>query len=252
MQWRWVASVGSSFSLALLLVVPAIEQRLWFWLLGYPARFVNTMFHELGHAVVAWILGYPAIPSILTVFGSEKAAGVSLTFDHRWPVQIFVWGLMVYGCWWLHRERQQHLAWIAAGVTIIFIALGFWPYNKLLIAYMGHGSSIFVGGVFLYRGLLYLESRNEIERWLHLFFGWSLLLKNFVFAWQLAYDPFMRSEYTNFNVGGNSSDFSRMQEIWPILSVPQIAKWTLVYILVVILITGCLAYIRRHDYEDYS
>ena len=251
MHWRWAGLVVSSFAFAAFLAYPSIAQQFPFWYLGYPGRFVDTMFHELGHAITAWTLGYPAIPSVLTIFGSEKAAGVSLTFEHRWPVQFLVWGLMAYGCWWLRRDNQQLMSWIAVGATILLMALGFWPHNKALIAYMGHGGSILVGGVFLYRGLLYLESRNKYEQWLHLFFGWSMLLGNFFFAWRLVFDPFVRNEYASFNLAGNSADFNAMQEIWPPLDMQHIAVGTLFYIVFVVVAVGWLAYIRRYDYDEY-
>lgn len=249
MTWRSAALIASATLLVALSVVPLTQQLFPISIIARGLFVADTLFHELGHSVVAWALGQAAIPAIFTVFGSDQAGGMSLMWNHSWAVQIAAWATMIYGCWWLWQEERALHAVITAVASLLLFGLSFWSHYPLIIQYMGHGGSILVGGFFFYRGLLDLDARHAFERWLNLFLGLGLLGRNFAFAWQLGFDSAMREDYGSTTpFGAIHHDFMAMQEEWFRLSVQGIAQTTCALIVGVLALTVALAYWRRNDY----
>ena len=250
MKWRSAGLVLSAMALAIVIVLPVTQGVFPFWVISKACHLADTMFHEVGHSLFAWAFGYPSIPSIFTLFGSDQAGGLALTFDHSWAVQCMVWAAMAYGIWWLWREERTSWAIIAASLCVVLVPLAFWRHHTLVGLYMGHGSAILMGCFFLYRGLLDLSARHAVERWLNLFLGFYMLVRNGGFAWLLAFDAYAREEYSSLKIfGAAHHDFMAMQEEWYRLSVQGIAQATVAFVMVSAVITCVLAYIRRHDYE---
>jgi hypothetical protein len=249
---RSAALVLSAAAFVIVLGMPDIGQRFPFWVINTAGYFADTIFHEMGHAVFAWAFGYPSIPAVFTLFGTDQAAGVALTFDHSWFVQVMVWISMGYGVWWLWREGFKEWARIAAAICAALFILSFWQHHVLVGLYMGHGSAILMGCFFLYRGLLDLAARSAYERWLNLFLGFFMLYRNAGFAWLLAFDQDARAEYSELKIfGASHHDFMAMHEELFALSVQDVAQATVIFIAVAALSTFALAYIRRYDYGDF-
>ncbi len=250
MNWRSMLLVLSALAAAMLVTLPLIKPNFLVGVIYLAAHLADTMFHECGHAIFAWTMGHPAIPSILTLVGSGQASGVALMFDHSWIAQICAWAAMAYGCWRLWQGESRLLAMLAAAVSLALFALSFWYHNPVIWLYMGHGSSLLMGGFFLYRGLLDLSARSAFERWLNLFLGLFLLLDNGRFAWRLAFDDDARDDYSSITLfGASHHDFMAMSDEWFRLSVKGIAQFTVGYAIAMVLVTLALAYLRRNDYE---
>ncbi len=247
----WVSAVLAVTALlfAIALEIAAPHPMLLIWVISVPAYIADTMFHEVGHAIFAWSFGQPAIPSILTLYGSDQASGLTLQFGHSWIIQLLAWCVMAWGCYWLWRKDMRLWAGMAGLFSLFMVVAAFWPHNKVIVAYMGHGSSIAMGGFFLYRGLLNLKARHLIGRWLNLFFGLYFLVHNGAFAWRIGFDAMSRSDYVGRSPFGGHHDFQTMVDLWGRLSVVGIAQATVVYVLLVLLMTVVLAWYRRNDYE---
>lgn len=236
-------------SLALLCVLPVTQSILPFSLITRGAQLAEVMFHEMGHAIFGWAFGVPAIPSILTLFGSDQAGGFTLTFERVWLLQCVAWGVMAYGCYWLWQANDLYLFWPAAVISALMVPLAFWPHYTLIPMYMGHGGAMLAGGFFLYRGFLGLDARHMFEQGLNLFLGAFLLLHNAFFAWSLAFDAAAQADYTSQLIGGAvHHDFMAMHEEWFRLSVSGIAQATVGSAVLIALAAILLAYIRRNDY----
>ncbi len=220
-------------------LVPSLHR---YFLLYLPYRalfFGDTLFHEMGHAVFGWLFGYPSIPSILTVFGTDKASGVTLNLGlgHFWCVHALVYGCLATLCYKIH-DQLPHLFWPATFLTVLLAIASLTPYTHLIITYMGHGSAMLCGGFLLWRGLLYVDARNNITRWLNTVFGLFIVLNNMLLCWNLVFDPIEREKYSSLAVGSMSNDFEAMTHLVPTWTVSGIAIFTLG--LGGLILTGCL------------
>lgn len=232
----------SALALAVLCVLPETRQITPIWIIAAGLNVGDTLFHELGHAGFAWLLGRPAIPMIFTLFGADQAAGLSISFGRSWYVQIAAFAILAYACVWI-RDNYSFLFIPAVIFSLAIVGLAFSDekYHQVLIAYMGHGTSMLVGGFMLFRAWVYLDSRNQYERWLNALFGFFITFYNIHFAYMLAYDPFFRevySEHVDFGISHN--DFWAIAQLMHGWTVHKIALFTIGYGVAVILI-ACIA-----------
>src|SRR5277367_2959407 len=91
----------SAFIVALLALLPATRDMFPFWVIAAGLHICDTLFHELGHTLFAWLFGRPAVPMIFTLFGADQAGGMTIYREHSWFVQIGAFLALAYGCWWL-------------------------------------------------------------------------------------------------------------------------------------------------------
>ncbi len=131
---------------------------------------IAIMVHEIGHTVVLWLFGYPAIPA----FDFANGGGVTMSDLERSPSAVWAWaiGLIALG-WW---KRENTKALIALGALALIY---FWMYNSvretLAITLGGHAGEIAFGALFLYRGLTGWGCKIEVERPLYAFLGFMIL-----------------------------------------------------------------------------
>ncbi len=219
---------------ALLAVLPVIAHAsLEVGILSVLARGMHVgdmLFHEMGHAIFSWLFGIPAVPMILTLFGADQAGGYTLMLsDRHWVMQGVALLVLLYGCIRLKQEESSFFLPMLI-LTGLIVALCLTPYYNLLIFFMGHGSSILMGGFFLYRGILDLDARHAFERWLNAFFGFYLILANGYFAFGLAFDAAKRAAYSQASLfGAGHHDFVEMVQAGLGWSVTGIALFTLAY-----------------------
>jgi hypothetical protein len=186
--------MSSALIVALLAISPTTSVVFPFYIAAAGLHMADTMAHEMGHTFFYWLFGQPAIPMIFTMFGADQAGGMSLTIGHSWFVQILVFLGLGYFCYRL-RENGSFF-WIpAVCFSLLILLLSFTSYPELIIAYMGHGSSIFLGGYLLFRAWVYVDWRSRVEHWLNALFGFFMTLSNFHFGYGLAYDEYRRGDY---------------------------------------------------------
>jgi hypothetical protein len=129
-----------------------------------------TLSHELGHTVVLWLFGFPAIPA----FDFANGGGVTMSDLERAPQIVWAWGIGVLILGWKQRERKGVLALLAVA-AVIYI----WMYNStretLAITLGGHGGEVALGSLFLYRALTGWGCKLELERPLYAFVGFMVL-----------------------------------------------------------------------------
>ena len=239
----------SAFMVAVLCILPASRNMFPFWIIAMGMNIADTLFHELGHTLFNWLLGYPAIPMIFTLFGADQAGGMTLTFGRSWFVQIAAFAAMGYGCYWT-KENIPRLFIPLVIFTLAMILTAFYRHHEALVCYMGHGSSIAIGGFFLFRAWVYLDSRNAFERWLNAFFGFFLTLYNCYFAYSLAFNSVTRENYSDHAAFGiTHNDFQLMSDEIYFLSVKGISVFTMGYCIVIIIGSFILAAFLNNEFE---
>lgn len=193
-----VRVLGIGLGLALLiLAVPFLR---------FALSYLGVLVHEMGHSVVSWLFGYPAIPALDFTYGG----GMSLTFGRR-PVLVVGFILilvMLLGWAWRHPRRR----WIAGGLVALWILASLTSLHEMAILAMGHAAELLFAALSLHRAITGEGTERRAERPLYAMVGWFLVLGNLGFAWGLLTDPARREAYESAKGGGHWMDFSRLAE----------------------------------------
>lgn len=164
-----------------------------------------TLVHELGHAAIAWLFGYPAIPSFDFIHGG----GITLQANNRFTPILFV----LYSAWGysLYRFRAQvRLSQILLGMGVGYTICAFTPLSEVLMVSMGHGFELGFVGLFLYRALSGAACRMAAERPLYGMLACYIWLYDLKFAHNLLFDQEMRQIYIQGKGGVLDHDFVRL------------------------------------------
>lgn len=143
-----------------------------------------TLFHEVGHAVVAWILGVPAIPAFDFAYGG----GITHMVGFQPVLALIIFGLAAWGIWLLRAHRN-----VAIGLSIV---LAFWLIvvtaewrRETVISGAGVGGEIAFAAIFLFMGVTGAGLRHpEIERPVAAFCAFYAAFQTLRFGWGLAND----------------------------------------------------------------
>ncbi|MFC2155039.1 hypothetical protein ACFLRB_00925 [Acidobacteriota bacterium] len=172
--------------------------------LTYVFHYMLILIHELGHALFGWLFGYPSIPAFDFIYGG----GLTSHQDRKIIIVVIVY-LLLAGLFVLF--RKNHLTLISLTILIMLYTLSvFTPGHQLIILFMGHGSELAFGGLFLYRALSGSAILVPAERPLYAFLGIFVLFMDMRFAHRLMTSPQFRAEYGAAKGGGHWMDFSRI------------------------------------------
>ncbi len=195
---RHTLAIGSCVGLALYVLPPT----------RFLLRYLATLVHELGHAAVGWLFGYPSIPAFDFVYGG----GVTMLDERNVGILLLVYaGVALLAAWFWRRSAQVALALLALLVAI-YTAAAFTRGHEILFLAAGHASELAFAGIFLYRGLSGSACRTPGERPLYAAVSSFLLLNAAGFAWLLMTDQGFRVDYEQAKGGGSWMDFSRLAE----------------------------------------
>ena len=144
-----------------------------------------TLFHETGHAVIGWLLGYPSLPAFDFVYGG----GITTHGAFRLPIAFGVaigFGYLV----WLFRENRTTAALIVGLFLIwLFFVSAEWR-RDIAFSAAGHLSEYVLAGIFFYQALAGIGWRSpDVERPLGAFVAFFVQINCMAFAWRLMHDP---------------------------------------------------------------
>jgi hypothetical protein len=169
-------------------------------------NYLVILVHELGHTVVAWLFGYPAIPAFDFVYGG----GVSFHQGRQYLLLAVVWAALGGGIY-LVRSRPG-LRNLLIGVTAVHVVFAVTPLHEALQILMGHGSELVFAGIFLYRAATGAACKLPVERPLYAMVGWFTEISVLLFCHRLLTDPVSRLDYGEAKGGGHWMDLSRLAE----------------------------------------
>src|SRR5262249_39358671 len=121
---------------------------------------IITLFHELGHTIVGWLLGYPSLPAFDFVYGG----GFTHMGEFHPSIAIaiaagFAWLL------WLFRQNRKALGLIGALFLVwLFFVTKEWR-RELAVGAAGHLAEFIFAGIMFYQALSGVGWRNpDLER----------------------------------------------------------------------------------------
>ncbi len=143
-----------------------------------------TLFHELGHAVMGWLVGYPSIPAFDFVYGG----GITPHGAFRLPIVLAIAGGFGY-LGWLFRENRTTIGLIAGLFLVwLFFVSSEWR-RDLAFSAAGHVSEFVLAGILFYQALAGVGWRNpDLERPLGAFVAFFVQINSMGFAWRLMHD----------------------------------------------------------------
>lgn len=179
---------------------------LCFSFLSHIGHTLVILVHEMGHAIVGWLFGYPSLPAFdFTYGGGVTVHQGRVTFV---TVLVFV-GFAALG--WMWRRNRLALGVLGAVVALYTVA-AFTAIHDVIILFMGHGAELVIAAIFLFRSFTGRCIVNPLERPLYATLGWFIVLADIRFAWRLITSPAARSMYESAKGGGHWMDFSRIAE----------------------------------------
>ena len=149
-----------------LLAVPVAKAL---WIPNYVFNFLTTLVHECGHALFAWGVGRPSIPSV-----SIAGGGMTGWADPPRTSLALFW-MAVLG-WFLYKHREDRRLRVGLGAALgLYPFLAFTRMNSILPS---------AGGILLEIGaaaacffvVLAVDLERPFERPLYALWGWWMLL----------------------------------------------------------------------------
>ncbi len=146
---------------------------------------IITLFHELGHAVMGWLLGMPAVPAFDFVYGG----GITPHSRFQIALALLIAGGFGYAMW-IFRGNRTTLTLIGVVFLIwLFFVSSDWR-REFAFGAAGHLSEFILAGILFYQALSGVGWRiPEIERPLGAFVAFFVQINSMLFAWRLMHDP---------------------------------------------------------------
>ena len=144
-----------------------------------------TLFHEMGHAVMAWCLGIPAIPAFDFTYGG----GITSYGQFHLSIALAIAGGFAFLAYRFRRNWKTLVTLaVVAGVWLFFVSSD-WR-RDLACAAAGHISEFVLSAIFFYMALAGIGFRiPEVERPLGAFIAFFAQIHSIGFALRLRSDP---------------------------------------------------------------
>lgn len=191
---------------------------------------IVTLFHEFGHAVMGWLMGYPSIPAFDFVYGG----GITPHGEFRRSIVIAIAVIFAYLAW-LFRENRKSLVIIGAIFLVwLFFVTREWR-RETIFAAAGHGGELILAGIFFYKALSGTGWRApEFERPLGAFVAFFVQINTTLFAWRLLHDAAFLDWYREGKGGALMHDLEVIAlnlQIWlgPSIGIEGAARWLLFF-----------------------
>jgi hypothetical protein len=168
------------------------------WILGM----LSVLVHELGHAVVAWSTGHPAIPR----FDLHYGGGVTSIGCRSGLISLL---LVAAGIWLLVLAWKHGPAIRAGAIAVVAgpLLLAVTGWDEAAFSLAGILGELVFAGIFVVRGLTGRAVAHRLEGWLYAICGWTMWLNVLLFAWRLATDGGFQAAYAE-GKGGLDNDLT--------------------------------------------
>lgn len=196
------------FAIPLAVLLALLVEK--FRMLGLVAWYISMLYHELSHAMMAWLAGFPALPLpfAFTFFNPERSSLVIILFLACWTA----------GLLYAFNHRSLILGLI---FSLLFSAQCYFSFftstdqSHSLVVAGGHGGEIVFGSILIASYHYQLPRKLRWDFWRFL----SLLAGVFVFnqstiRWTKIYFGWTPISWSSALGNPNHSDLSRLRDFW--------------------------------------
>ncbi|HMK34132.1 MAG TPA: hypothetical protein VK463_03620 [Desulfomonilaceae bacterium] len=170
------------------------------WILGT----FRTLVHEIGHAIFGWAFGYPSLPAFDFLWGG----GVTLHIGRSVALCVLVYvgfAALLY----MFRKNTSTVVCLVL-LAILHALLSYTRFHNVVILFMGHGTELVIGGLFIYRSLSGRAIIHPAERPLYAITGFFLVFSDIAMGFSLLTDADARADYLDAKGGDFDMDFVRI------------------------------------------
>jgi len=161
-----------------------------------------TLFHELGHAMAGWLMGYPSIPAFDFMYGG----GLTHHGEFSVVIALVIAAIFGYGAWIFRRNRRTLTLVVVLFIVWLIFVTAEWR-RELVFASAGHLSEFILAGTFFYMAISGVGWRNpDVERPLGAFVAFFVQIHSMMFALRLRNDPEFLSMYREGKGGALMND----------------------------------------------
>ena len=169
-----------------------------FWLTRAPLDILRVLFHEIGHAVVAWLLGHPAIPAFDFMFGG----GLTHWGEFHLPIALAVAAAFAYLAWRVRANMAALMVIVVLFVLWLIVVSSEWR-RETVIASAGVVFEMLLAATFMYMVLADVGWHiPQIERPLGALIAFYVQFHCWTFALRLQRDPEFLANYQLGKGGG--------------------------------------------------
>ena len=215
---------------------------------GFPFRIFQTLsvlIHELGHAMMAWMVGRPAIPK----FDLQYGGGIT-PFGERSMILCLLLAIAAVWMLWLARERGSR--WFVAAIAIVAFPclLILTDTDIKWIVAAGHVAQPIMAVVFLVRAATGIGISHTLEAGVSAMTGTAMWWDVQSFAWNLIHDPNVQECYSE-GKAGLDGDLTRLAE--EVGGTVTAWAWAYLIFALIALFVGALvvAAIRRYRLQQH-
>lgn len=145
---------------------------------------IVTLFHEFGHAVAGWLLGYPALPAFDLMYGG----GITHYGEFHVSIAIAVGAVFAWLAWTFRLNRKALTLILIIFAAWLIVVTGEWR-RELVAASAGHLAEFILAGIMLYKALSGVGLRApEVERPVAAFVAFFVQIHSMFFALKLSRD----------------------------------------------------------------
>jgi len=192
------------------IVIAAIISFIEVPILHFGLTYINVLIHELGHALFGWLSGYQSIPA----FDIHHGGGVTMHLGGE-PNKIILAGVIVVWGALIHKAKR-HPALLVTSIAggLIWGLCLFLGWDRTITLYAGHGGSLAMAGVFIFRGFSSISVESSLARVTYFTVAAFMLIEEFTFTHNIQHDAMFRNRYLD-GKGGIVNDFDQLSDILP-------------------------------------
>jgi hypothetical protein len=225
-------------------IAAAVAQ--FFWITRAALGALKTLFHEIGHALVAWLLGHPSIPAFDFMFGG----GLTHYGEFHVSLALAIGAGILYLGWRLRRNTAAVTTIAVVFLVWLVIVTKAWRRETAMAA-AGVVFELVLAAVFLYMAIAAVGWRApEIERPLAVMIAFFMQFSSWIFALDLIRDSDFLEIYKQGKGGALMNDLEVIALNLRIYlgieaTIPGLAKLLLLFSFVPLSVAFWLA--LRHD-----
>lgn len=165
--------------------------------------FLASLFHEFGHSVAGWFMGFPSVPAISLSGHAAAVHGEAMLI-----VRVASFAAALGALRWMWSGPKFIGA--ACALAAVYALLIFTRLGEVLFLTSGHLGEFAAGGLCLWRALSDDACHHKAERLAYAMLGWFLVGRNVSLGFGLAFSAGARAEYAGNGSFGLVNDYLRL------------------------------------------
>lgn len=164
--------------------------------------------HELGHAAMRWLTGYPALPTL----DFDRGGGQTIYARRSMALLYLIWAACAAAILYFKRRKNYRAVLVTLGFALAQGLAALHVSHEVFVLFMGHGAELALA-VFLALTGLARTKWHPFWRGVVIASGMYIIFKNSFACIELLASQTRRFQYGAMKGGKGLGDFSRVAEL---------------------------------------